>query len=160
MTLAEKKFNFGETYLLVFMKFQLLILALLSTMISFGQSNESDLLAAGGKKGHDFGKILQGRPVTFTFELTNTTKEVIRIENVQASCGCTTPVWSYDPVQPGATTLLKVGYNAAAEGRFEKVVTIIYNSGKTKALTISGEVYKAPVSSAPINNSIQQIKQQ
>lgn len=142
------------------MKFQLFIIALFAATMSFGQTNESELMAAEGKKGHDFGKILQGRPVNYTFELTNTTKEVIRIENVQASCGCTTPVWSYDPVQPGATTVLKVGYNAAAEGKFEKVVTILYNKGRTKALTISGEVYKAPVTSAPINNSIQLIKQQ
>lgn len=109
--------------------------------------------------GHDFGKIPQGRPVTHVFEVTNIGTEPLRIENVQASCGCTTPEWSYEPVKPGATTSIKVGYNSAAEGQFQKAVTIIYNGGLTKTLQISGEVYKTAATSAPVNSSIALLKQ-
>lgn len=108
---------------------------------------------------YDFGKIQQGRPVTHVFEIQNGGKEALRIENVQASCGCTTPEWSYDPVKPGGTTTLKVGYNSAAEGYFSKTVTIFYNGNQTKVLTISGTVYKAPATSAPANASITLLKQ-
>jgi hypothetical protein len=110
--------------------------------------------------GYDFGKILQGRPVTHIFELTNSGTEPLRLENVQASCGCTTPEWSGEPVKPGGSASIKVGYNAAAEGSFQKAVTIYYNGGLTKSLSISGTVYRAPATSAPVNTSIQLLKNQ
>jgi uncharacterized protein DUF1573 len=109
--------------------------------------------------GHNFGKIPQGRPTTYNFEITNIGTEPLRLENVQASCGCTTPEWSKDPIAAGATATIKVGYNAYAEGNFTKTVTLFYNGNQTKTLTISGEVYKAPASSAPENASIQLLKQ-
>lgn len=107
----------------------------------------------------DFGKIQQGRPVTHLFEIQNAGTEPLRIENVQASCGCTTPEWSYDPVKAGGTTTIKVGYNSAAEGPFTKTVTIFYNGNKTKILTITGTVFKAAATSAPVNASISLLKQ-
>ena len=39
----------------------------------------------------DFGKIPQGKPVTHIFEFTNTSGKPFALENVLASCGCTTP---------------------------------------------------------------------
>ncbi len=81
------------------------------------------------------------------------------LENVQASCGCTTPEWSREAILPGATASIKVGYNAYSEGHFNKTVTIFYNNGQTKALIISGEVYKLPATAAPENASVQFLKQ-
>jgi hypothetical protein len=108
---------------------------------------------------HDFGKIQQGRPVTHLFEVTNTGKEPMRIENVQASCGCTTPEWSSEAINPGGSTTIKVGYNAASEGPFQKSVTIQYNGNQTKTILISGTVFKAAATSAPANSSISLLKQ-
>ncbi|HEX4371764.1 MAG TPA: DUF1573 domain-containing protein [Puia sp.] len=108
---------------------------------------------------HDFGKIPQGRPVTCVFEIVNTGTEPLRLENVQASCGCTTPEWTKDAIAPGATSQIKVGYNAHAEGRFVKNVTVFYGDKKNKVITISGEVYKTATASAPENSSIQTLKQ-
>jgi hypothetical protein len=109
--------------------------------------------------GYNFGKIPQGRPVIHVFEIVNTGKEPLILENVLASCGCTTPEWSRDPIGAGATASIKVGYNAYGEGHFNKTVTIFYNNGQTKALTISGEVYKLPDTAAPENASVQFLKQ-
>jgi hypothetical protein len=109
--------------------------------------------------GYSFGKIPQGRPVIHVFEIVNTGKEPLLLENVQASCGCTTPEWSREPIGPGSTASIKVGYNAYADGHFNKTVTIFYNNGQTKALTISGEVYKLPATAAPENASVQFLKQ-
>ena len=107
----------------------------------------------------DFGKIAQGRPVTHVFEVVNTGKEPMRLENVQASCGCTTPEWSKDAIAPGASSIIKVGYNALAEGQFSKTVTIVYNGNQTKTIVITGTVYKTPATSAPVNPSISLLKQ-
>ena len=108
---------------------------------------------------YSFGKIPQGRPVIHVFEIINTGPDPLLLENVLASCGCTTPEWSRDPIAPGAVAPIKVGYNAYGEGHFNKTVTIFYNNGQTKALTISGEVYKLPDSAAPENASVQFLKQ-
>src|SRR6187455_102709 len=79
----------------------------------------------------NFGTIPQGKPVYHFFEVTNTGKDPMVISNVQTSCGCTTPEWSKEPIAPGATAIIKVGYNAAAEGFFEKPITITYNGTQT-----------------------------
>ncbi len=88
----------------------------------------------------DFGKIQSGRPVTHEFEIVNAAADTLKLENVTASCGCTTPVWKKEPVTPGGSTTINVGYNALSEGPFEKQVTVYYNGGQTKSLTIKGNV--------------------
>jgi hypothetical protein len=107
----------------------------------------------------DFGKIPQGRPVTHNFEVINNGKKPLLIEHVEASCGCTSPEWSQAPIQPGTSTFIKVGFNAAAEGPFNKTITINYNGNQVKTLIITGEVYPTPTTSAPINTSLSLIKQ-
>lgn len=109
---------------------------------------------------HDFAKIPQGKPVYYSFDIINTGKTALKLDNVQASCGCTTPEWSRDPIAPGATAKIKVGYNAAAEGPFNKTITITYNSNQTKVLQIKGTVWKAPEGSAPANASVDLLKKQ
>jgi len=107
---------------------------------------------------HDFGKIPQGKPVYYNFEIANTGKAELKLDNVQASCGCTTPEWSHDPIAPGATANIKVGYNAAVENYFEKYITITYNTNQTKQLKIKGTVWKAPEGAAPANASVEFLK--
>jgi hypothetical protein len=106
----------------------------------------------------DFGKIPQGKPVTHVFEFTNAGTTPFSLENVQASCGCTTPVWKKDVVAPGATASIVVGYNAQNEGPFAKPVTITYNGNQVKQITIKGDVWKTPVTSAPANTSLNSLK--
>src|SRR5688572_9172449 len=109
---------------------------------------------------HDFTQIPQGKPVYYTFIVKNTGNVALSLDNVQATCGCTTPEWSREAIAPGANAQIKVGYNAAAEGPFEKYITITYNTEKTKQLKIKGTVWKAPEGSAPANASVQFLKKQ
>lgn len=106
----------------------------------------------------DFGRIPQGKPVTHIFRLSNAGKEPLVIENVQASCGCTTPEWNNAPVAAGGNTEIKVGYNSASEGPFEKTITITYNKGQIKVLTIKGNVWKTSEQPAPRNVSLNLLK--
>lgn len=109
----------------------------------------------------DFGKIPQGKPVYHVFEITNTGKETLKLDDVHATCGCTTPEWSKDPIAPGASARIRVGYNAAAEGPFDKPITITYNnSQQTKVITIKGNVWKAPDGAAPANAAVNFLKKQ
>jgi len=95
---------------------------------------------------HDFGKVKQGTLVTHEFKFTNTGKVPLVITNVQASCGCTTPAWTKEPVMPGGQGFIKATYNAASAGAFNKTVTVTANieTGFIQ-LTIKGEVQPTEV---------------
>ena len=103
---------------------------------------------------HDFGTIPEGPAAAYEFKFKNTGKEPIIIQSVHASCGCTTPSYSKDPVLPGKEGIVKASYNT--QGRpapFTKTITVVSNAG-TKVLTIKGTVEKAPTTSVPQNNSL------
>lgn len=129
------------------------------TMETVGQVKSVEPVLSMKEEVFDFGKIPQGKPVTHNFEVTNNGTSPFTIANVQASCGCTTPEWEKDkPVLPGGTTNIKVGYNAAAEGPFNKTVTIMYGENLAKQIIIKGEVWKTPAASAPENTGLNELK--
>jgi hypothetical protein len=95
------------------------------------------------KMEHQFGKIKEeGGPAVHNFNFANTASVPLVISSVTASCGCTTPEWSKEPVLPGKTGFIKVSYDPKNRpGNFSKTVTVIANvPNSTRVLTISGEV--------------------
>jgi hypothetical protein len=129
--------------------FLVLILAVVAVK-GFSQAapaaNADLAVAAFDAQNFDFGKIKQSVPVTHEFKFTNTGTVPMIITNVQASCGCTTPDWSKEPIAPGGKGFIKATYNAAAAGAFNKAVTVTANipNGSVQ-LFIKGEVTTAPV---------------
>jgi len=90
---------------------------------------------------YNFGKIKQSVPVTTFFTVTNKSDKPVVLESVVASCGCTTPEWSKEPIAPGATSQIKVGYNAASPTAFTKDITIrLAGLQDAKIIHITGEV--------------------
>ena len=104
------------------------------------------------KTEHDFGKINEadGR-VTTVFEFKNEGMEPLVLSNVRASCGCTTPNWTREPVEPGQTGKITVTYNPNGRpGRFQKTITITSNATEgTTRVFIKGEVIPKPAK--PVN---------
>lgn len=104
------------------------------------------------KTEHDFGKINEadGR-VTTVFKFKNEGMEPLVLSNVRASCGCTTPKWTREPIEPGQNGEITVTYNPNGRpGRFQKTITITSNATEsTKRLYIKGEVIPKPAK--PIN---------
>ena len=95
------------------------------------------------KMDYSFGKIKEeGGLATYNFKFTNTGKIPLTIQGVQASCGCTTPEWSQEPILPGKTGFIKISYNPEQRpGIFTKSITVNANIPKgTVVLTISGDV--------------------
>lgn len=95
------------------------------------------------KTEHDFGKINEadGR-VSTVFTFKNEGMAPLVLSNVRASCGCTTPTWTREPIEPGQTGSITVTYNPNGRpGRFQKTVTITSNASEaTKKVYIKGEV--------------------
>lgn len=97
------------------------------------------------KETNDFGVIPQGVPASYTFIVTNTGKAPLIITNASATCGCTTPEWTKDPIKPGGKGYVKATYNAATPGPFTKAVTVTSNAAgrESVTLTLKGEVKTA-----------------
>lgn len=94
------------------------------------------------KEVHDFGTIKEGVQAEYVFKFTNTGKEPLVITNVQASCGCTTPKWTKEPIKPGESGSVTAIYNSKGRpGNFNKAVTITSNAKTAqKVLFIKGNV--------------------
>lgn len=93
---------------------------------------------------HDFGKVKEGDKVTYDFKFTNTGEAPLLISQVKASCGCTTPEWPKNLVQPGESDKIKVAYDSKGrEGEFSKGIAVTANTyPNTMTITISGVVFK------------------
>jgi hypothetical protein len=75
---------------------------------------------------HNFGTIKEGEIVEHTFKFRNTGTGPITVRTAQASCGCTTPEWTQNPVQPGGEGFVKVGFKSAGKvGSNRKQVTVV-----------------------------------
>ena len=110
--------------------------------------------ASGVKKGeepifkfetelHDFGKVIQGEKVSFSFKFKNVGKSDLLISNAYASCGCTIPMFSKEPIKPDHEGVIEVRFNTEGKkGIQEKTVTVISNTQPNeKILKIQANVY-------------------
>lgn len=92
---------------------------------------------------HDFGTFKEeaGRQ-SFDFILTNTGTEPLVIQNVQASCGCTTPEWTKQPIPAGAKGKVTAIYDPKDRpGQFNKTLSVYANTKpEVVVLVIKGEV--------------------
>jgi len=77
----------------------------------------------------DLGTITQGDTIVHVYNFKNTGNMPLVLSNVNASCGCTTPAYSKDPVAPGERGFLTVKFNSKGkEGKLNKTVTAYANT--------------------------------
>jgi hypothetical protein len=92
---------------------------------------------------HDFGTFKEeaGRQ-TFDFIITNTGTDPLVIQNVAASCGCTTPEWTKQPIPAGAKGKVTAIYDPKDRpGKFNKTLSVYTNTKpEVTVLVIKGEV--------------------
>lgn len=80
------------------------------------------------KMEHNYGQIQKGGDGNCEFTFTNDGTEPLILSNVRASCGCTTPSWTKDPIMPGQTGTINVRYNTNNVGGFTKTITVTSNA--------------------------------
>lgn len=120
-------------------KYSMLFIGLVFSLITMAQRP----VISFEKKSFDFAKIKEDDgKVTHVFDFTNTGKSPLVVSKVEASCGCTTPTWSKEPIEPGKKGSVTVTYNPAGRpGAFTKTITVYSNTfEEIERLTIQGEV--------------------
>ena len=124
-----------------------LLLILFTANISFAQE-ETKSKGKGEMKfektHHDFGVFAPDTAIlTYDFVFTNVGKEPIIIHQASASCGCTVPEYTLEPIMPGGKGKISVTYNGKGRrpGVFRKSITV-HNNGKHTPvrLYIEGEM--------------------
>jgi len=90
------------------------------------------------KSNHDFGDVIQGDKVEFTYKFTNTGNEPLIITNVQPSCGCTLPKsWPRNEIMPGQTGELVIAFNSSGKfGKLSRVTAVVSNAVNEEAKEI------------------------
>lgn len=95
------------------------------------------------EESFDFGFVKEeGGPVVHEFLFTNNSARYVKILSVKASCGCTTPAWTHEPIGPGKTGFVQASYNPNGRpGYFNKSLTVTTDLDANPAiLQIKGHV--------------------
>jgi hypothetical protein len=129
------------------MKISILVIALVCLPVLFGIAQNNIASIKFNKTSHDFGDIkeVEGN-VEHTFEFTNDGTAVLVIQSVKASCGCTTPEWSSEPIKPGEKGFITAVFDPNKRpGAFNKSLTVISNANSQPLkIYIKGNVESIP----------------
>lgn len=89
---------------------------------------------------HNFGTIKEGEVVKHSFHFKNTGSQPLLISNAVASCGCTIPSFSKEPIPPGGEGDIVVEFNSKNRAGHQKKNVIVYSNAQQEAMSIGFEV--------------------
>ena len=108
-------------------------------------------------EAHDFGRVIQGKIVEYTFYFENKGIADLWIKEVTTSCGCTAALVSASQIKPGERGELKVSYDSQGRaGSVTRTITIVSNDPvePVKELTITATVDPSMHTSFDVNESL------
>ena len=95
-------------------------------------------------RDHNFGKFSKNDPIVkCSFKFKNTGTAPLVIHQAFASCGCTVPTFTKEPIKPGESGVIDVTYNGTDKfpGHFQKTVTVRSNAvSEVTRLIIEGDM--------------------
>ena len=106
---------------------------------------------------HDFGNVLQGKTVEYTFRFENKGTEDLLIKEVTTSCGCTAALVSSSTVKPGENGEITVSYDSQGRaGAVSRTITVVSNDlvEPVKELTITATVTSSMHTTFNVNESL------
>lgn len=120
----------------------MVIATTLLTISASAKTPQADI----AEKTYNFGTIQNTHdPISHTFTITNTGDAPLVIISASASCGCTRPKYTPEPIPPGAKGEIKVTFIPKGQlGPINKEIKVRTNAKNAKRiiLTITGKVTK------------------
>lgn len=91
---------------------------------------------------HDFGIITEGEKVGWYFKFRNTGQGELVIHNASASCGCTVPEYSKEPIPPGGEGTIRVVFDSSGRSGSQIKQLTIESNGEPNyvVLTLKAEI--------------------
>ncbi len=134
--------------------FLLVVLLLTATTLSFAEKGPRINFI---NDHHDFGSVLQGKTVAYTFLFENKGTEDLWIKEVTTSCGCTAALISSNIVKPGEKGEITVSYDSQGRaGTVSRTITVVSNDPvePVKELTITAAVAPSMHATFNVNESL------
>ncbi len=88
---------------------------------------------------YNFGNIGAGRVVTHVFKFKNTGQNPLMISKTDVSCGCTTPSFPLEVINPGNDGELTVVYNSEGHSGYQAKNIIVHSNALPEAISIGIE---------------------
>lgn len=148
---------------LVMKKFLLFILVCSSVFIAKAQHAEQPKNISKylefSNDNYGFGKIPYGKAVEYNVIIKNISNDSVWIDDVKASCGCTTPKFEKGKkYASGENITVTLGFSGNSMGTFTKYATIYFNNNAfNKQVSFHGETYTVQTT-APANSALEKIK--
>lgn len=86
---------------------------------------------------YDFGTIIEGEQVVGYFDYKNTGTDPLLILSVRASCGCTTPEWSQEPLEPGERETLNIIFDAGGRRGSQHKEIIVHTNAENGEVSLA-----------------------
>lgn len=94
---------------------------------------------------HDFGKMVSGEVVTYSFKFKNTGNSDLVIAGISASCGCTASKYPDTPVKPGEENYIEVSFDSGGKMGFQhKTLTVAANTQPSSTVLSIKAIVIAP----------------
>lgn len=78
---------------------------------------------------HDFGQVIQGEVISYSFPLSNTGEAPLVIADVTSSCGCTVADYPKQALAPGDEGYITVTFDSKGRRGYQsKLVTVVANT--------------------------------
>lgn len=93
---------------------------------------------------YDFGRFPKTQVKAVVVRVWNKGTAPLLLEDVSASCGCTSVKWTKKPIQPGCVGYIRVTFDGQylSDGKFHKEVNITSNTAsRYHRFWVNGEVY-------------------
>lgn len=74
---------------------------------------------------HDFGKMIQGEQVSYTYKFKNTGNAPLIISAVERTCGCTDIKFPKEPIKPGEEGNISLTYDSKGHKGFQNKRVIV-----------------------------------
>lgn len=91
---------------------------------------------------HDFGNLIQGEKVSYTFKFKNIGNTNLIIKDAYSTCGCTVPSYSKELVAPGKGGEIEVVFDSTGKHgvQYKTVILELNTLAKEKSLAIRANV--------------------
>ncbi len=103
------------------------------------------------RTSYNFGNVIEGSYPKTTFTFYNTGNEILRLNDVRAGCGCTSPAWPRGDIAPGDSGKIDVVFNTNGYTNrdFAKSVSVTSNAKNEPQVTLFISGHVVPKNAAP-----------
>lgn len=84
----------------------------------------------------NFGTIKEGEVVEHVFKFENTGNAPVILTQVSATCGCTTPNYTREPVLPGKEGEISVTFDSEGQGGTQQKIITVSSNAENRVATV------------------------